>query len=106
MPSFSLNLSENVDLNTLVRRIGNVIGKSLNTSNFSRQKVGGGVFVSTIRGNEIVAAFYHGSKYHSAFADGGVFGGGSVRSSCAARKWAVATTSAGITGRKTYYGFS
>ena len=106
MPSFTLGLDGKVDLNKLLDQIVSIIGKVLSRNNFSRQEVGGGVFVSAIRGNEVVAAYYHPSKYHSATAVGGIGGGGTVKSSAGAGKWAIAYSKAGISGRKTYYNYS
>ena len=106
MPAFTLSLSATVDLNTLVSQIGNAIGKALSRGNFCSQEVGGGVFVSAVDGGVVVAAYYHPTKFHSATACGGVGGGGTVKSTASAGKWAVATSSAGIGGRKTYYNYS
>ena len=107
MPKYTLKLSGKVDINTLVNQIGSVIKAALNRSNFCNQvQKDGGRFVSAVNGNQVVAAYYHPSKFHSATADGGIGGGGAVRSTANAGEWAVAVSSAGIGGRKTYYGFS
>ena len=107
MPKFTLKLSGKVDINTLVNQIGSVIKAALNRSNFCNQvQKDGGRFVSAVNGNQVVAAYYHPSKFHSATACGGIGGGGTVKSTANAGKWAVATSSAGIGGRKTYYGSS
>ena len=96
----------NISINKLVKLISDKIGKVLNSSYFSRQEVDGGVFVSAVNGNEVVAAYYHPFKYHTATAVGGIGGCGTVKSSARKADWAIATSCAGISGRKVYYGFS
>ena len=103
----NINLNINVDVNQLLNQIGGVVGRVFYKANFSDQRVGGGRFISTITTSGlVVAAFNHPTKFHSATADGGFLGGGVSKSTAPAGIWAVAWSSAGVSGKKTYYGFS
>lgn len=104
--SVNLNINVNIDLAEIVSQISKGIGKVLYKKNFSKQNVGGGVFVSSMTGDYVVAAYYHPSKSHSATADGGTLGGGVAKSTASKGRWAVAYSSQGIANRKTYYSTS
>ena len=89
--------------NILEKEIKNLIGIRINRSNSVTQDVGGGVFTSYMQDGRVVAAYFHPDKKHSATADGGLFGGGMVRSIKGPGEWAIASTSAGIARAKTYW---
>ena len=103
--SLTINLPITCDLNKLIDQIGNAIGQAFSGGNFSRQEVSGGVYISTNSRGFVIAAFNHPKRYHSATADGGVFGGGVAKSTAHAGRWAVAYSKAGL-GAKTSYGFN
>ena len=71
--------------------------------NFVRMDVSGGIFFSDIKDGWVCAAFYHPDSPHTATADGGILGGGVIRSTADPGEWAVACSLAGFGGRKTYY---
>lgn len=106
MPSGNKDNQEiniNLNLNDIVDKIGSIIGKLLYKTNFTIKNVSGGIFVSAMTGDYVVAAFYHPSKRHSATADGGALGGGQAKSISNPKKWAIAYSSQGVGGRRTYY---
>ena len=103
----NISLGVEVNINELLNQIGGLVGRVFYKANFSDQRVAGGRFISTMTTSGfVVAAYNHPSKFHSATADGGLLGGGVSKSTAPAGVWAVAWSSAGISGRKTYYGFS
>ena len=100
----SINIT--VNLNELIDQIADIFGVVFNNferSNFCEQSVGGGRFISKIEGGIVVAAYNHPRNRHSATADGGLFGGGIVKSIAEPGEWAIVGTKAGIKGRKTYW---
>ena len=70
LKSFTINLSINVDLKTLVKHISEKIGQNLSESNFSRLGVFGGVFIVDDKNGKVVAAYNHPTKNHSVHIDG------------------------------------
>ena len=106
MATFTLTILPSSSLKKIVEKISSALGAKLNSDYFTRQEVDGGVFVSDIKGGYVTAAYYHPSKSHSATAVGGVGGGGTVKCTAGAGKWAVACSKAGIGLRRTYYDFS
>ena len=103
MSAFTVNLPINCDANKLFDQVSNKIGEVLTRGNSCRQAVGGGVFYSKVSGGNVVAMYNHPSRYHSATADGGLLGGGQVKSIAEPGVWAIATSRAGIKDRKTYW---
>ena len=63
--SFSINLSYDVDLKTLVKHISKESEMNLSISNFQRQDVLGGVFYYGVSNGTAVAAFNHPTKNHT-----------------------------------------
>ena len=99
MVSLSVEFSVVAALDLLFR----TYSLGIDRSNACQQEVGGGLFVSSTSGSEVIAAYYHPTKKHSATANGGLFGGGQVRSIASAGNWAVARSSSGMLGRKTFW---
>ena len=88
----------------IVKRVFNAVQERMNNGHFVQYPVSGGNFVSNIQDGWVCAAFYHPSKSHTATADGGILGGGVIRSTARAGEWATACSKAGpLGGRKTYY---
>ena len=97
MVSLSVELSGVAALDLLFR----TYSLGIDRSNACQQEVGGGLFVSSTSGSEVIAAYYHPTKKHSATANGGLFGGGIIKSIAEPGEWAIVGTKAGIKGRKT-----
>lgn len=72
------------------------------SSGYTIRTVEDGYFF-TAANTMVCAAFYHHTKKHSATADGGFCGGGVIQQVSDKKYWAVACSSNGIWGRKTYY---
>ena len=63
--SFTINLSIDVDLKTLLKHISKQCEMNLSISNFQRQEVSGGVFYYGASNGTVVAAFNHPTKTHT-----------------------------------------
>ena len=102
---FVLRATEEQVLREIVERTFDYLGKRISTGNFTRNNPDdGGVWYSAIQGGMVYSLYYHPTKRHTATADGGMFGGGLVRSIANAGEWAIAGSVAGpLGGRKTYY---
>ena len=87
----------------IVDRVFGAVQERIYNGNFVRREVLGGIFYSDIKDGWVCAAFYHPNSSHTATADGGILGGGVIRSTAGPGRWAVACSRAGIGGRKTYY---
>lgn len=97
--SESINLNVDCDINELIDQIGHGLqGKAISDRTFED----GSRFVSCLDNGEVVSAYNDPNKWHSATADGGLFGK-QAKSVKPPGEWAVATASAGIMGRKTHY---
>ena len=99
MSKANINLSIDCNLEILVKKISNLIGKELPTKYFTKIEKNGGILVSGISEGYVISAFNHPNKKHSATANGGILGGGVVKSTAPAGIWAVAWTKAGVKTR-------
>ena len=90
LQGFSINLSPNIDLKTLVKHISKQIGQNFPVSNFIRQELGGGVFYHAVVNGAVIAAYNHPTKNHSV-TTAGPFGTNS--STANAGIWGVVYTS-------------
>ena len=90
LKGFSINLSPNIDLKTLVKHISKQIGQNFPVNNFIRQELGGGVFYHAIINGAVIAAYNHPTKNHTVTIAGPF---GTNRSTASAGIWAVVYTS-------------
>lgn len=96
MAEFNVNFNINVDANEILRACG------MGSETFSDQDVEGGRFISSMGGGQMMAAFYHPTKRHSATCMHG--NNVKARSVKDAGKWAIAKSGTSILGgNKTKY---
>ena len=75
----------------------------ISRENFTSQRFrDGSRFVSKIADGKVCSMFFHPTKWHSATAQGGMFGG-NAKSKAPPGEWAVAICNVGIMGAKTFY---
>ena len=96
MAEFNVNFNINVDANEILRACG------MGSETFSDQDVEGGRFISSMGGGQMMAAFFHPTKRHSATCMHG--DKVKARSVKDAGKWAIAKSGTSIIGgNKTKY---
>ena len=96
MAEVNVNFNINVDANEILRACG------MGSETFSDQDVEGGRFISSMGGGQMMAAFYHPTKRHSATCMHG--NNVKARSVKDAGKWAIAKSGTSILGgNKTKY---
>ena len=104
MPTTTINISISCSLGQLVSRISSFLGTNLSQNNFSRKDCAGGVFIYSLNSSGwVISAFNHPSKSHTAFANGGIGGGGTYSVNAGRGIWAVAASKTGLSGIKAYY---
>ena len=96
MAEFNVNFNINVDANEILRACG------MGSETFSDQDVEGGRFISSMGNGQMMAAFFHPTKRHSATCMHGI--NVKARSVKDAGKWAIAKSGTSIIGgNKTKY---
>lgn len=99
MSEININLGLSCDINQLITQIGHGLsGGAFNDRTFPD----GSRFVSCIDNGQVLSAYNHPTKWHSASVDGGI-GGQTAKSEKPPGQWAVAIGRAGLMNRKTYY---
>lgn len=95
----AVHLNIDCDVNELLDNVDHKFsGKAIN----DRTYPDGSRFISCMEDGEVLAAYNHPTDWHSAKADGGLFGK-VAESEKPPGEWAVAIASAGILGRKTSF---
>jgi hypothetical protein len=97
-----VSLSINVDLTTLINKIGDAVGQVIKPDGItSTIPNGNDRFVTVMNDKQVVAAYFHPSKRHYAVAEGKTKSG---RSYAPAGQWAYAVVMRALYGNKTFYG--
>ena len=97
-----VSLSINVDLTTLINKIGDAVGQVIKPDDItSTSPNGNDRFVTVMNDKQVVAAYFHPSKRHYAVAEGKTKSG---RSYAPAGQWAYAVVMRALYGNKTFYG--
>ncbi|MCQ2821508.1 MAG: lactococcin 972 family bacteriocin [archaeon] len=95
MAQVNVNLGINCDANEILRACG------MGAETVSDQDVAGGRFISYMGKGQIIAAFFHPTKRHSATcAHGNNIKAKSIKEG---GKWAIAKAPKALMGNKTYY---
>jgi lactococcin 972 family bacteriocin len=92
-----VSVNINVDVNDLLRQIGQAIGGS--RDNYQEQRVNGGRWISTMQNGKVYSMYFHPSKRHSATAKGTT----QARSIAGPGQWAVAWAAKAPWGNKTFW---
>ena len=97
-----VSLSINVDLTTLINKIGDAVWQVIKPDGItSTSPNGNDRFVTVMNDKQVVAAYFHPSKRHYAVAEGKTKSG---RSYAPAGQWAYAVVMRALYGNKTFYG--
>ena len=97
-----VSLDINVDLTTLLNKIGDAVGQVIKPDGITSTSPGGNDrFVTVMNDKQVVGAYFHPTKRHYAVAEGKTKSG---RSYAPAGKWAYAVVMRALWGNKTFYG--
>lgn len=95
MVEVNVNLGLNCDVNEILRACG------MGATTYSDQDVSGGRFVSSMGNGQMMAAFFHKTRRHSATCcHGDEIKAKSIKDG---GKWAIAKAPKALFGNKTYY---
>lgn len=100
MPSVNVNFDINVDVNQLIRQVAGFGPSSYN----DRRPPEGGRFISVQERGQVIAAYFHPTRNHSATAVTGFRHDRRARSEAPPGRWAIATIGHDILGGdQTFY---